>query len=554
MRDVIINYKSLGEIVTQKQAFEAEYAEGLLSPNMKPIVIKGKLADEAIDKAIETDADVYAYKFGDRAFFITNEIGARYETIPVKQNNTVLELKHRCDEVSEPPSWLLDMKERQEHQAPDFYGTITGRNGKQRKGKLKYNVFVNWFMKEHKFITHGGKLYMFREKDGIYVDDYQKIEHDILNILPESTNMQRKEILSQISLHLADVPHREPDGEWYITFNNGTYDIRNQKLIESSPEYFMRNKIPHNYNENAKCPAVDKCMDAWTDGDKDLQKLLWEMIGYMLIDSTKMKAFFLIQGEKNNGKSTFTNMIKNAIGIGNCANLELRKLSDRFSLAHIDNKLLAIGSDLPDSYIDSNSAGVLRQITGDDCVQVERKGKDPYDMYFGGVYLGSCNDIPRIKDTTAGAVENRMYIIPFNHDFLSDNTTDRSLKDKIQTEQAAEYILAKAVKSLINLLERGEFERPKSIKKKLEEFSINNSSVVSFIKSDDGSQLFECSSYAVVKDVYEEYKKYCQDEGYQPVASSKFRKIICDRVGLKVIKTNGGKGSVVFTFNEEKYA
>ena len=98
-------------------------------------------------------------------------------------------------------------------------------------------------------------------------------------------------------------------------------------------------------------------------------------------------------------------MVKNMMGNENIASLDLKELGDRFKTAELFGKLANIGDDIGDEFI-ANASIFKKLVTGDQ-VNVERKGKDPFEFINYAKFLFSANVIPRIKDKT-GAVQRRL--------------------------------------------------------------------------------------------------------------------------------------------------
>jgi len=124
--------------------------------------------------------------------------------------------------------------------------------------------------------------------------------------------------------------------------------------------------------------------------------LLRQIMGYLLIPSTKYRKFFIFVGEGANGKSTLIEAVIEMLGRENVSNQSLHQLAQsRFSAAEVYGKLANTYADLENE--DIKSAGLLKQIVSGDSLQFEKKFKDPFSGPVTARLLFSTNTVPIIK-------------------------------------------------------------------------------------------------------------------------------------------------------------
>ena len=71
---------------------------------------------------------------------------------------------------------------------------------------------------------------------------------------------------------------------YYIICKNCIVDIRDKKQYEYSKDFFIPTLLNVEYQPNiTKCEVVDKFMNKVCMGDSELEDLVYEMIGYCLI-------------------------------------------------------------------------------------------------------------------------------------------------------------------------------------------------------------------------------------------------------------------------------
>ena len=223
---------------------------------------------------------------------------------------------------------------------------------------------------------------------------------------------KRTEVLTYLEILANEEKHK--DYANYIAFRNGLYNIDTDELIDFTPDIIITNKINYDYDPDAECELVDKTLDKLACNDESVRMLLEECIGYCFYRRNELRKSFILTGEKENGKSTFLAMVEHLLGRDNTASLDLKELGDRFKTAELVNKLANIGDDIGDEFIPNPA--VFKKLSSGNPINVERKGKDPFDFSSYAKLLFSANNIPRIKDKS-GAVISRLVIRPFDARF-----------------------------------------------------------------------------------------------------------------------------------------
>jgi putative DNA primase/helicase len=305
-----------------------------------------------------------------------------------------------------------------------------------------------------------------------------------------------------------------------IAFKNGVLNVADDTFTDFSPEYVITNKIPHNYNPDAKSELLDRVMNKLACGDENVYKLLYQAIGYCFYRRNELRKSFFLLGEKRNGKSTFLDMVGNLLGEDNTANLDLCEIGDRFRTAELTGKLANIGDDINDEWV-SNTATFKKVVSGD-VVTAERKGKDPFKLRSFAKFFFSANSLPRLgRGKDSSAVLDRLVIIPFDAKFSKDDADyDPFIKYKLRGEDVMEALIAQAVPALREVLVEQEFATCERIKRNIEEFEISNNPILEFYEElDEADYLNE-----PVKNVYQRYTSFCFSNNLQPMSAIEFQK------------------------------
>lgn len=403
---------------------------------------------------------------------------------------------------------------------PNFYG---GANGKT----FLHDKFAEYLRNEENIVKIDGILHIY--KDGIYSDKCNDIEKAMIKYIPMLTKSKRTEVLNYLELI---APERQLSPGTHIVVANGLLNIETMDVEDFTPSYISKNKIPIAYNPAAYNESMDKTLDKIACNNQNLRYLIEEMIGYCLLRRNELGKSFILTGEGSNGKSTLLDVIKELIGKENISSVSLGELGQRFKTAELYGKLANIGDDISNNYIDDNS--LFKKLVTGETVNVERKGKDPFDYNNYSKLIFSANEIPRINDTSNG-LKRRLVLIPFKAKFSkNDPDFDPFIKDKLLSNEALEYLLAKAFLGLLRVLFNRAFTEVAAVEEELYEYEKLNNPVIAFL--DEGYKIENEST----SEVYTKYATYCLDSRLKPLSKIAFGKEMSKRgFKSKQVKIDG---------------
>ena len=170
----------------------------------------------------------------------------------------------------------------------------------------------------------------------------------------------------------------------------------------------------------AEAPRLVEILKAWV-GEPYWLTLL-EIVGYTTIAfKYPLHKAFMLLGRGSNGKSTYLRMLKDILGRSSITSIPVQALTDldyRFLWAGLIGKLANIFADLP--RIPLSYTGVFKVLTGEDCIDIDRKGREPVRCYTNYAKLVfSANELPRTSDLTH-AFFRRWVIVDFPNTFPED--------------------------------------------------------------------------------------------------------------------------------------
>lgn len=395
-----------------------------------------------------------------------------------------------------------------------------------------FDKFANYLKNNNYIIKINGQMHMYR--NGIYVDGYNSIEAEMIKQIPNLNRQKRSEVMAYLELL---VNKKEMSSANYIAFKNGIYDLDTDNLIKFDPSIIITNKIEFEYNPTAYNETTDKTLNKLACNDPAIRQLLEEVIGYCFYRRNELRKSFILTGDKSNGKSTFLDMIKTLLGDDNTAALDLKELGDRFKTAELFGKLANIGDDIGDEFI-ANPA-VFKKLVSGDRVNVERKGRDPFDFNNYSKLLFSANSIPRIgKGKGSEAVIDRLIIVPFDARFSSsDPDFDPYIKYKLRQSGSMEYLIKIGLEGLKRVLKNRKFTTSERVQKELEEYEENNNPIIGFLKDIESDDIENNPT----KDIYKKYNEFCIANNFTPMSNIEFSKQVNKYFGLEVV-TKSVKG------------
>lgn len=362
--------------------------------------------------------------------------------------------------------------------------------------------------------------------NGVYMPGNENIESEIIDAYPGTPRAKRSEIISYLDVLIRT--NTKPDDANFIAFANGIYNVITGTMHNFSPDRIVTNRIDYAYDPQSYCEITDKTLDKMACGDREIRMLLEECIGYTFFRRNELGKFFILTGEKANGKSTFLAMVKSLLGERNTSSLDLKELGDRFKTAELYGKLANIGDDISDEFI--TNTGVLKKLVTGDSLNVERKGQDPFDFSNYSKLLFSANSIPRMgKGRDSGAILRRIIIIPFNATFSkADPDYDPFIKYKLCSDDSMQYLIRIGIEGLKRVLSTNGFTESKKVKEEISEYEEINNPIIGFFRGTDKSSVINEST----SDVYRSYQEYCIDCSIQPVSKTQFSRQACQYYDL----------------------
>ncbi len=394
-------------------------------------------------------------------------------------------------------------------------------------GKFSHSEFGDALIEEYNIITVGTQIYIY--EDGYYQQDERIIENKMIEMWKDIKQQQRAEVLAYIRIKTHTSREDIKIDPYIVNLRNTRLNIKTGNLLPFTPEAIEFARVPVTYDPSVYNADLDKMLSRVFCNDQEVIDLFGEMVGYCLLKKLDYQKGFMFYGSGSNGKSTILELIKKFLGYRNISSIELDKLTATFNTAEVENKLANIGDDVND--IPLKDTGTLKKLFSGESLQVQRKGERPFDMASYATPIFSCNSIPRSYDKTEG-MYRRWIFIPFTAKFhVTDDDYDPLIKDKIVTDNALSYLLNIAIEGLARLIKQKGFTEPASVKRVMEDYMTDNSTVLSYVadKELDGDYfLSKCTD-----ELYSEFCDWCKCSGVKSITGKKgFYKEIAGKFGF----------------------
>ncbi len=206
------------------------------------------------------------------------------------------------------------------------------------------------------------------------------------------------------------------DSARYLAFENGVVDMNTvlnrgvrTRVDSHTPNFFNLAKIPYSFDESAKCSTWLKIIRTSLP-EKEDQKLLQQWFGYHLIPGLSRTKMMFMEGHGANGKSVILLVLRLMLGEENVSSVPLSAFDPQkpFRIASTDGMLANICEEA--GQISSAVEEAIKQFVNGGAFTVERKFRDPFQMYPTAKITVATNSIPEFKDKTDGIWRRILYL------------------------------------------------------------------------------------------------------------------------------------------------
>jgi putative DNA primase/helicase len=210
----------------------------------------------------------------------------------------------------------------------------------------------------------------------------------------------------------------------YLAFQNCLLNIETLETEDFNSDEFVTFQVPFNWDPEARSEFFEtKLKEILIDDERYL--LFLQILGYCFTHSNPHHKMFFLTGDGGNGKSTLMALIR-SIFHSSVGAVGLHEFKNDFGLQPLLGKKINILYDLPKRKI--TDTGIIKAVTGEDLITVNRKHKEAVNTMLGCKIIGVGNQLPPVNDDTF-AFWRRVIIIELTNKF-----NDPTIKDKLLTD------------------------------------------------------------------------------------------------------------------------
>jgi putative DNA primase/helicase len=376
------------------------------------------------------------------------------------------------------------------------------------------------------------ELYFYNERKKVYSTETDYLLGYMTKLIPGLKHYQKEETLKYIQAYLYEESVKFNENPYTIVFKNGILNVNTLEFKPMTPENYESIQINANYNPNAHSPIVDEYFNTATNGNKKIETLLYEAIGYSMLKTNELQKAFLLVGSGRNGKSTFLDLIKEILGRENTTAISFKDLANNFRASAMNNKLASLAGDISSAPL--TDSDLVKSIISGDEIMVEQKYKDAHAKSMFATLFFAANKLPRTPDQSFGFYR-RLTLIPFIANLNAVSRVDGlNFKQKLLAQDSLDYAAYKAVLAINNVLQTSkEFTTPNEVVEMMEQYRIDNSSVLSWYHEHWDGNIEEIKKFSEHA-AYDNYKQWCTNSLRHALNQSNFVNSLKNEIGVEL--------------------
>ncbi len=331
---------------------------------------------------------------------------------------------------------------------------------------LDYIKATEYLIWQHRFVSVGNTIWYYDKENGIYRDDQGTVDSLLVDFIhaggiATGTTNHVRELRQQIAgkslqrefpfdntpniipvangvIRLdAEPPPIHPDGADYIP-----------KLHGHGHEWMITKRLDATYDPDVDTSELVELLQEWLP-ENDEWKILIQIPALAIMQSWGQvyKIAYLLEGQRDAGKSTYCTLLMSTFGEAGYSMVELSDLiRNRFSKYQLLGKFINIQDDL--AAVPLRHIGRFKDLTGKTSHEVERKGHQGYVAKLTALHLYTCNHPPSVDFVDDDAFWSRWVYLTFTGRFARDPR----VAERILSEEMRSALLKLVVDEIIEIL------------------------------------------------------------------------------------------------------
>ena len=411
------------------------------------------------------------------------------------------------------------------------------------KTSLRFNTTCNeWFYYNGKVWSEDKKGMVAEQKAEEFVDnlliytnkiDSEAYKQDLLKYCHKLGNYKNRQNLINDSKNVHYIMYKDLDkNDDLINCQNGTLNLETLEFKAHDANDLITKITNVIYDITKKPILFSKFISEVFENNNDKIDYLQQLLGYSLTTNTTYEECYILLGTSTrNGKSTLVETISYMLGNNNgyAMNIMPETLAIKFNkdsrtasgdIARLKDCRLLTTSEPPKNMLIDNA--FLKNITGRDRITARHLHQDEIEFVPKFKLFINTNHLPYITDMTLFD-SGRINVITFNRHF-NENEQDRTLKDKLREDEEISGIFNWCLEGLKKIKSEG-IQKPQCIKDDTAQYKKQSDIIGEYVEE----RLIKNNHSTKLKDVYEDYKIWCEKSGNTYELKSSFIQNIKER-------------------------
>lgn len=253
--------------------------------------------------------------------------------------------------------------------------------------------------------------------DGACYEIMNEIEDTLMEIRGKETPINRKRLgtlqfRKLMEECLKQRLYKTPKPLKGVHFTNGLLVVEGceRRLRSTEPGLWSFNQCGIMLDIDVQLtPAHKSFLIGLTDGDRLKLNVLRAYLRLLFTHDSSEQFFLYLWGPGATGKSTFVQLLEYIIGDAACA-LDILRLTNRFEMKVVQDKLLITLPDIPLKVNDAQCSMIKKLVTGDKIV-IEIKNGSIYVLSIVALLLVTSNTRWCVQDRTSGFRRRVLYVL-----------------------------------------------------------------------------------------------------------------------------------------------
>ena len=325
--------------------------------------------------------------------------------------------------------------------------------------------------------------------------------------------------------------------DYLLNCRNGVVNLETGELHRHNPGDRITKIVPFDFDPTATSPAFDKFLTT-IQPDPEIRKFLQRSIGYSLLGVARERAFWILYGSGNNGKSVFIDLFSEILAeyaSSTTSASVMAQKGDRIpnDIARLHGKRFVV---IPETEENERiNAALIKALSGGDKITARFLFGEFFDFYFSGKLWIATNHKPAITDHSKGFWD-RLKIIRFSVDIPKAQVIKKDTLLK-QLLADAPAVLNWAVQGAREYFAMDSLEVPDVIRSEIETYKYEQDSIAQFIDEACDVGLGLTINNAVL---YTRYTNFCKDNGEWQRSQRRFTQNLKER-GFTQVRTGNGR-------------